>query len=186
MKTWVEFYKDRVTEEYLNHVITKYSYFVNLIHSEINSTDDIIVELGCGICNITRTLAELNPGAKFIAMDNDEEMLKLSADNLAAGNLTNIPLLRGNILNYNQIPFGTIAHSHGVLEHFTDGEIKQIINIQKLKFEKLFHYVPSAKYEKPSFGDERLLTEYEWYNICKPDEIYSFNDDYDLILSWRK
>lgn len=187
MNNWKIFYQDRVNPSYYQHVQTKYGKFINLIDAEIQYSQDIVVELGCGICNITRRLASMNHKIQFIAIDKDYSMLELSIQNLASDdNLSNIDLRRGDILNDNEVPYGTIAHSHGVLEHFTDFQLRRIIDIQIAKYKTLIHYVPSYKYQVPSFGDERLLTADQWNNIIHPHEIVSFNDGYDYALIWRK
>lgn len=81
--------------------------------------------------------------------------------------------------------WGEVGHSHGVLEHFNDVEIRDIIKLQREQYETLIHYVPSYLYRTPSFGDERLMTPENWQEICQPDEIIEFNGGYDLILKWR-
>lgn len=182
---WPTFYRDRVTEEYFRHVQNKYSTFIEIILSKISRRDQIIVEAGCGICNVTRALVEKQSyDCKYIAIDKSPEMIKLSVENLATGD-HEVELIVGDILNEQSVPKGDIVHSHGVLEHFSDKEINKIIDIQRKKFEYLIHYVPSDKYEEPSFGDERLMPAKRWNRICKPDQIVEFNNYYDLVLIWR-
>ena len=79
-----------------------------------------------------------------------------------------------------------IIHSHGVLEHFEDHEIHEILHYQKAISPLLIHYVPSDKYTYKSFGDERLLSKEYWKENFNPTEIIEFNSGYDLILKWRR
>jgi hypothetical protein len=43
------------------------------------------------------------------------------------------------------------------------------------------HYVPGL-YDKPTFGDERLMSVDAWWKICKPSQIITFNDGLDYAL----
>ncbi len=180
MKTWVDFYKQRLNDNYFNHVKSKYKPFIDEVESSIKNGDHV-VELGCGMANITRALIEFDLIADYSIMDFEIGMLELSDLNLKNSDYF-VTICKGNIL-LNCLN-GDVAHSHGVLEHFSDYEIRRIISLQKANYSKLIHYVPSNKYETPSFGDERLLSVDKWRDICKPDEIIKFNNGHDLILKW--
>ena len=181
MKTWTEFYKQRLNDSYYNHVKTKYKRFIDEI-SVSYSAGYRVVELGCGMANITRALIDNNLWAEYSIMDLEQGMLDLSESNLR-NNQKYVTISKGDILL--DCLSGDVAHSHGVLEHFCDSQIRKIIALQKDNYSKLIHYVPSNKYETPSFGDERLLSVDQWKEICNPDEIIEFNDGYDLILKWK-
>lgn len=140
---------------------------------------DTVIELGCGIGNISRALSDLDCG--LICVDNVKDMLSFSAQNKLNGRAQ---FIEADITRYYRIP-GDVAHSHGVLEHFSNAQIQRAIKIQQIQYRELIHYVPGAKYSVPSFGDERLMTPEQWDAICKPDEIIEFNDGFDLILKWR-
>ena len=49
-------------------------------------------------------------------------------------------------------------------------------------FPNSIHYVPLDKYEKPSFGDERLLPYKYWLDLVTPKCWMLFNDDHDLMF----
>lgn len=188
MTKWALFYQEKLNSiSYPQNFLNKYSDFIMVLLNSIdNNHYNEIVELGCGICNITRSLIDMRPQKHYTAIDNDIDMLKLSIKNIQSSRSfpEYLNIVYGDIL-FNEVT-GDLAHSHGVLEHFNDVDIRQIIKNQLFNFKELIHYVPSAKYETPSFGDERLLTPKQWKDICNPDEILEFNDGYDLILKWRK
>lgn len=77
-------------------------------------------------------------------------------------------------------------HSHGVLEHFDQEDVKTIIKNQLAAAEVLVHYVPGNKHKTPSFGDERLLSLDEWKKMVRPTHAFAFNDDHDYVLIWNK
>jgi hypothetical protein len=78
-----------------------------------------------------------------------------------------------------------MAFSHGVLEHFDDFQIRDIINQCKDCSILSMHYVPSNRYLEPSRGDERLMSVDQWLQIYPFDDIVEFNEGKDLILVVR-
>lgn len=71
-------------------------------------------------------------------------------------------------------------------DYRTHGAIREVVRGSELAgAHTSIHYVPSSKYEKPSFGDERLMTPAEWVAIAAPTSIVEFNDGYDLALIWE-
>lgn len=181
MKSWYEFYNQKCNVKYYNYVHDKYNPFISKIIEEMHPRAKI-AEFGCGMGNITKALMYVNQHANYTLIDNSNEMLDLAEQNLDTLNL-NIECW--DILTPYPERFDLI-HSHGVLEHFSDDEIKQIIENQLSICNKLIHYVPSSKYNYQSYGDERLLSKSYWRKNFKPTNIIEFNDGYDLILIWEK
>jgi len=181
-------YEARMNEKYRTHVERKYYPFIELILKELPLGYCLIGEFGCGAANISRVLAKAKPEIEHYLIDWDHRMLLLADENMRSTN-SSFSLYIEDLLdppNENLTPNIHLIHSHGVLEHFSDAEIRTIIGNQLRLANTLVHYVPGAKYQKPSFGDERLLTTNQWQQICSPDEIVEFNDGYDLVLIWRK
>jgi SAM-dependent methyltransferase len=143
--------------------------------------NSVLLEVGCGAGNITRALADKRPDLTYQMLDIDPDMLQLAEENTAHVNHREVRLESLFAPSFNE---KAIIHSHGVLEHFSDEEIRQAIELYKA-FGPQIHYVPGAKYVTPSRGDERLLSPEEWMRICSPDEIISFNDGFDLILKFK-
>lgn len=185
---WANFYRDRLNDKYFELVCDKYLPFIREIQMVLDASpaDPVnVTEFGCGIGTITKALMNYSSLDNYTVIDNDQLMLELTKKNLEHSPEADFVIyIQDDIRNAYNVQ-GKIAHSHGVLEHFSDQEIRLILNQQKKNFKYLIHYVPSAKYEEPSFGDERLMTPKQWYDICQPDEIIEFNDGYDLILKWR-
>lgn len=157
--------------------------FIDAIVERTRPSDDFL-ELGCGTGNTTRALIDRLTEADYwwACTDNDVDMLAL-----AAANLPDSPV-SFSVEDARKPPDYSpdIVHSHGLLEHFDDKSIRQIVTAATLAGARTsIHYVPSAKYEKPSFGDERLMTPAEWYLIGEPSSIIEFNDGYDLVLIWN-
>jgi len=195
-KTWFEHYAARMNDQYRDHMRKKYAKHINMVASAASKDNGLrVAEIGCGAANITRLVSEriikksndtIFP--RYVILDSCPQMLGLARANLLA--VSDHVAQLGNALDLGMskdLMDVDVFHSHGVLEHFRDGQINVIINEQKRMASRgaqLIHYVPSAKYEKPSFGDERLMTPDQWFDICMPDDIIEFNDGYDLILKW--
>lgn len=182
---WYKFYQDRMNMHYRQHIEIRYADFINAI---INQMPDLgkkpvhLHEAGCGAANISRALYKKLRAQKVnfhISMsDKCVDMLELAHENFAEGYKACIDMLKDTL------PPAEVIFSHGVLEHFTNEEIVKIVSKQLQSSKKVIHYVPSDKYNKPSFGDERLMSAEQWQKICNPTSIIEFNDGYDLILIW--
>lgn len=179
MNKWFEFYKSRIGnisyEQYFNQ---KYGLFLDYLSNHIK-VGDRVLEIGCGTSLVTKTIYRNN--ILFKVFDNNPKMLELSDINLKNKKITKKLFDARNPLKerYDMI------YSHGVLEHFTISEIREIIKNQLKVCSHLVHYVPSNKYEFPSFGDELLLPKEDWNKDFKPSKIIEFNKGYDLILIWE-
>jgi SAM-dependent methyltransferase len=192
MNNWAQFYQDRINDRYLSHIERRYGTFIELLRASISNEHKYIVEFGSGPGNITKLLDKTHKNKEFILLDNNKEILNLAKENLQrCNNLIKYieydirnEYIEDDIKNNFKIT-PDLIHSHGVLEHFSNEEIKMIIDNQKCFNVPIIHYVPSWKYRTPSFGDERLLTAENWKNICNPDKIIEFNDGYDYALCWN-
>lgn len=175
MSKWSEYYRDRVGDSYATYCRKRYDLFIELLAIDKLAS---IREEGCGIGTISRIL--LQEGCRELSMfDLDPEQLELAKENT----MNIIPAYVGDILAYHSKV--DLIFSHGVLEHFEDDKIDIILQRQKCTSNKVIHYVPTDRYERASFGDERLLSTEYWVNTFKPDEFIEFNDDKDLILIWK-
>ena len=149
-------------------------------------TGDRVIEVGCGLATITAILAEHTDAVrneKFIGYrcyDVSPDMVEYARQNLPEG----YPVELGDArMPTHRLP--DIVHSHGLLEHFSDADIRKIIDAERRDGARsAIHYVPSHKYKTPSFGDERLMTAQQWEAICRPKYIVEFNDGYDYCLVW--
>lgn len=183
MSKWSEFYQGRVnSERYEFHFATKYKPFLDVIES-MSLPGEIYLDAGCGIGSTSKQLFKRGLGVQHLLVDSCVHQLNNAMDNLR-GAFT-VPGEYDLVVE--QPNFGSsFVHSHGVLEHFTDTQIRFILNnIHRTVTTsqlKSVHYVPGDGYTTPSFGDERLMSALEWDRICKPTQILEFNDSKDLIL----
>ena len=177
---WGNFYQKKLNDSYLSYLKSSYSPFINEINGLLRKGFKV-AEMGCGMGNITKILHESRDDFNSICFDNNVDMLRLSEFNL--GN--DFIVRKHDIVNLLEESFDLI-HSHGVLEHLSIDEMKQVIKNQLKMSKRLVHYVPTSKYSYKSFGDEKLLSIKEWKEALNPDESIDFNNSKDLILIWNK
>jgi hypothetical protein len=176
---WSRFYKGRVGDSYPEYASQKYNPFIREI---LAGNPQKVCEEGCGISTISKIIKKIEPDVKVTCTDRDKDQLKLAEKNMKN---TNCNFGIGNILSQKHKDFYDVIFSHGVLEHFPDAQIKQIIERQKLFGKKIVHYVPTSGYDKPGFGDERLMTIERWNKLVKPSYIKTWNGGKDAVLVWQ-
>jgi hypothetical protein len=177
-----------MTSLYRSNLKRKYQPFLNLI---IEGNPQNLVEAGCGAGHITRLLLGELPTSTFTCWDFDLQMLALASNNLAEmegrarTTVKRVDITARGMGTSQSQERRTTIHSHGVLEHFNDRDIRRIISSQLSATNNLFHCVPSSKYGSRSFGDERLLSPEAWKRVCNPTRIVEFNQGFDLALIWQ-
>lgn len=180
--SWIKFYENRLNEKYRTHIRNRYKDTFNYIKSR---KAEKFGQFGCGMGNATRILIEdLGLNTRHICIDNSKPMIDITKRNLSQI-IGNYELILGDIRDAWKGEKLDLIHSHGVLEHFSNSDIKRIINNQLEVCTNLVHYVPGHKYEKPTFGDERLMRPETWHEICKPTKIIESNNGFDLTLVWE-
>jgi hypothetical protein len=175
MSEWSNYYKSRVGDSYSKYCKSQYEPFLKEI-GLFNS----VSEEGCGIATISKLIHR--EGKKHTAFDLCKDQLGLARLNVQD---KNIELLQGNILTFQYKEKPETIVSHGVLEHFSDADIRWIIHRQRYVARKVVHYVPLIGWGKPSFGDERLLSIEDWRSLVRPTRTVLFNDNKDAVLVWE-
>jgi len=185
---WYERYVLRMNEQYRKHLREYYnSFFVQLfILIDILKVQSI-GEYGCGAGNCTRILYDNwnITNATWYLLDLDNRMLDLAKQNTV--HMRSAYFFQHNILDdFLRIGEMDMIFSHGVLEHFADKDIHRILDLQLHRAKTVVHYVPTFGYDKPSFGDERLLPAEYWHKTFKPTDTYEFNNGKDIVMIWRR
>ena len=193
LPTWSQFYAGRTGHDYRKYVSERYDTFIERIIYEGRNCHTFL-ELGVGMGTITSILMERMTGLSrgFAGVDRDEQMVETAGKNLMLAydewgadepppiftkDIRYLELTKGKVKSPN-----ILVHSHGVLEHFSDEEIRQIV--QQFDTPQV-HYVPGNGYGSPSRGDERLLPLDYWRELVQPQEVFTFNGglDYGLVLN---
>lgn len=168
MCKWSDFYKVRDFDRYDIHFRKKYGKFIDFAEKQAYKGDNHVYELGCGIGSLSRVLR--GKGIACNGIDISSDMVSLANANVGE-NLFSVGDIKEEF-------WGGFGASHGVLEHFSDFDILQVLKMNPWSL----HYVPLDKYEKPSFGDERLLPYQYWVDLVEPEYYEVFNDGHDMIF----
>lgn len=185
-KTWAEYYQNRVNSpEYIVYFVKKYRPFLTKIVELMPDRIHGVAEFGCGIATTSKILRHRY--TQLYGYDICDEMIQLALENV--GHDHNLLIHKWDITKkFPQPRRYDLIHSHGVLEHFSDVEIETIFYHQTSYTDHIVHYVPSIGYDKPSFGDERLMPLEKWKEILSAwnVELEYFNQKQDLLISWKK
>ena len=104
-------------------------------------------------------------GIKTYAMDLEKEMVE-NAKKRFKKYMCKCKVIQGDI---NNIPFKdkffSVTHSSGVLEHYSDSEIVNMINEQLRVSDYCVFSVPTSYFEKKMLGNERFLSRKQWRKI---------------------
>lgn len=186
LSKWGEMYRNRIGDTYPAYCRQQYQPFLSAIRHAMRQVQmGIVREEGCGIATIT----------KILAQDADLSMFDFHAYDKNLDQVVNAEAnCRGLVADvhtyYNDI-FETsfpveVIHSHGVLEHFSDVQIHNILERQRREAKVVIHYVPLDGWEVQSYGDERLLPIEHWVEIHKPNQWKVFNGGKDAVLIWSR
>jgi SAM-dependent methyltransferase len=189
---WAEFYATRTGNDYLLYVVKHYLPFLNRIHDNLAEGDSCI-ELGCGTGTITKALINrwdashwnprkpdlAPPVVNFYGFDIDQQMCAMAEKRVGDG----AEIQRADIRQ--GVPFHgdgerCVVHSHGVLEHMDDADIRQTIAAHRAARIQL-HCVAGG-WTAPAFASQRRLSTAEWHAICQPNKILTFNGGLDYVL----
>ena len=161
-KTWGEFYRREYTKSDLFRFTRSYLKYFDYI---LNSKAETILEVGIGSGMHTILLSLL--GFEITGIDNDEEILKRAEKyNREWGGKAKILKMDGFDLKFPSKGFDLVI-SEGLLEHFTDKEIGQLLKEQLRVGKEVAISVPSIGYPNRDFGDERLIKKEKWLDIIK-------------------
>lgn len=138
--------------------------FFNLV-IKYSSNNKPIIECGSGTGKFSVYLA--SSGLDVYAMDLESEMVKQTKQlSKSIAPTSPVKVFKGDI---SSIPFKdnffSVSHSSGVLEHFSDRKIVQLINEQIRVADTVIFSVPSQYFEKKMLGDERFLSRNKWRKI---------------------
>lgn len=198
--SWSDFYKGRLGQSYVSHVYKNYKAHIEAIRRYIiqlslskDKSKTIkplrVVEAGCGIGSITLNLADMSDHKTVICsgFDVSEGQVVNSRENALLNNVGDrVSFHKGDIFNRDMYKDAHIIHSHGVLEHFNDDDIMEILltQLSAPNVRYVIHYVPLEGWKTPSYGDERLLPLTHWVNEFAPTRTVAFNDGKDAVLIW--
>ena len=157
---WKEFYPDPHSVATFFEQLYLHSEFVSRIMKEKPKK---ILEVGSGRGTLAAFFSLI--GVDCAGIDNDVSVI--DRYNIFAASLGVKAYIRyGDAFN---IPFKDkqfdLSISQGFFEHFSDKEIKKLLDEQLRVSKKVFFSVPSRYYRIKDFGNERLMTLCKWKTV---------------------
>jgi len=177
--SWDDYYEDKLDsyDEYIKapHIRK----FLNNILSRWSGGN--ILEVGTGTGYMSIWLSKACPYSKIIAVDKNEQILKRAAS--INGTLNGKALFsRCDAFKlehtFKDEKFDVVFHQ-GLLEHFNDDDIVQLLSQQLNTARYVIFSVPSKFYPRQDFGDERLMDIEEWLKILAPFRSAITYSEYD-------
>jgi len=183
-KTWNEFYKRELTlEGFLRDLSTHGRLFDEIISENPES----ILEVGTGSGKMSIFLSLM--GYSVTGIDNNPELIKRAKVNCKKFNgKASFRLVDAFSLSetFNSHSFD-LVFSQGFFEHFSNEEISKLIEQQLTVGNVVVFSVPS-KYHFKGFGNERLLTLYQWREILEKynvERIYYYGEELGIIRFFK-
>lgn len=202
--------------DWLHHYLRKYGFvFMNDETAQFSSTNDKpfvdvvkkfikpdgkILEVGCGL---GRTAINLSlAGFHVTAIDSDSDILDVARINCINFG-RNIKLKLMNLFDIDRYfkskSFDVVTHG-GVLEHFSDNQIKIALDKELIVAKRVIFSVPvrskrnEGYFKRDIMGHRHLLTENEWRNFLKDYYLIKYSkvnrslrkDDLIVVLESRR
>lgn len=129
------------------------------------------IEIGCGSGSLSFFLSFFK--VEVVALDFDFNVLKLAESILKRR--VHLVLADAKHLPFKIKSFDVVFHQ-GLLEHYNDSDLRVLIDEQVRIGESVICSVPSNYYPNHDYGDERLLSAYEWSKLSRMNARYYYFD----------
>lgn len=167
---WYELYKIDIEEfgkpdDYIEYKLKYKKKFINKVIQYAKNKK--VIEMGCGTGLMAGYLQKL--GLDVIALDLSQVVLDYACEIATQSNIISpCKYEQGDILNLKyKVNTFDVSYSNGVLEHFTDEEIIEILKQQMNVSKYVIFGIPSTYFNmnEKMLGNERGLTLKEWKSL---------------------
>jgi glycosyltransferase involved in cell wall biosynthesis/predicted SAM-dependent methyltransferase len=143
---------------------------------------DRVIEDGCGTgamsaylsCprhNILGVRPSFNVISSVTMVDSSKQVLEVAFANVKALNAQVTPVC-GDALTLRQD--ADLIFSQGLLEHFSDAEMRALVVNELRNAPVVIHSVPNSNYPKQDFGNERLLSDDDFYRVFEGLDVTAY------------
>ena len=172
MSKWSDLYEKEILssqsiDEYIKQKLSTKKKIIKLINKYASNKK--IMELGAGTGVLALYISSLYNN-KVDALDKDHDMISLSKKYfLSKFKNSNINYLCNDIRNINIKEKYDVCYSIGILEHYNDDEIIELINKQVAISKYVIFGIPTKYFDedKKMYGNERYLPLQYWRKIIK-------------------
>ncbi|GFP25042.1 O-antigen chain-terminating methyltransferase [Candidatus Hakubella thermalkaliphila] len=177
VKAWHTFYRE---EPSLKDLLFQLQVHCDLLESILAESPRRVLEVGCGMGRLSLFLSYL--GMEVTSVDNDEFVIA-RARRVNQQFKGRVAFVLAEAFN---LPFSNhhfdVAFSQGLLEHFSNADIRKLLSEQGRVAETVILSVPNENYPNRDLGDERLLSKQEWRRILDPYVVVEDKDYFPARL----
>lgn len=187
MSKWSKLYEEEIKSsnvyDYIQEKLRTKGTIIKLIKKY--ATNGNVMEVGSGTGILALQMASL--GNKVIALDSDADMIALSKKYfLNEFNGVNITYVNKDIRDYKSKEKIDVIYSIGILEHYNDDEIIELLNKQ-LELSKYVIFGIPTKYfdpKKKMYGNERYLSIKYWRSLIEKSNGQLVEESHYHYLNW--
>lgn len=191
MSKWSNLYEKEILsapsiDEFIKQKLSTKKKIIKLINKYASNKK--IMELGAGTGVLALYISSLSNN-KVDALDKDHDMISLSKRYfLSKFENSNINYLCDDIRNINVKEKYDVCYSIGILEHYNDDEIIELINKQISISEYVIFGIPTKYFDedKKMYGNERYLSLQYWRKIIKKSNCKIIEESSYHYLSFSK
>ena len=198
MSKWSNLYEKEILsapsiDEFIKQKLSTKKKIIKLINKYASNKK--IMELGAGTCVLALYISSLSNN-KVDALDKDCDMISLSKKYFQSKfENSNINYLCDDIRNINVKEKYDVCYSIGILEHYNDDEIIELINKQTSISEYVIFGIPTKYFDedKKMYGNERYLSLQYWRKIIKKsnckiieESSYHYLSFFKKIINYKK
>ena len=172
-KTWHDYYTKQEPSISLIRFASTIIYHFVYFYAIMKRRPQKILEVGCGRGIASIFLSYFVPSC--IGIDVDSEMIEIAK--IQKGKFhgkAKFRVMDGNRTSFKNDTFD-IVYSQGLLEHYSNEEMKNLLSEWLRLAPTCIISVPSIFYGRKDFGNERLLTAHEYKKILRE---FGFNASY--------
>lgn len=180
MTGWSDYYGGQVTPDlYIRNLYGQREFLQTIVETGAKK----ILEVGAGTGTMSIFLSQL--GGAVTTLDNDPKIIEQAR--LVSGQFGgHNDIIMGDAfhLSFPNDSFDLVFHQ-GLLEHFSDERIHELITEQLRVAPVVLLSVPNNFYPRKDFGDERLMGKKQWEQVLAPFKVsLSCNYSLKILPKW--
>lgn len=171
MVSWGEYYKGELApEQFIAHLFGHREFLSEIAKEKGSGAGLRVLEVGSGTGSLSIFLSTL--GFRVTSVDNNREILERASRHARRfGGKVDFVFGEAFSLPFQEKSFDFVFHQ-GLLEHFSDEDIRKLLAEQLRVAPLVFLSVPNSFYPVRDFGDERLLNRKKWERVLSPYHLF--------------